>query len=220
MIRLIVLARKPLNEKSVAENVLKHDCGGLNIDATRIGTEQRTYTGSGNSPQKTKNRVKGDTGVGLLDGRGRDLEFKVAGRWPSNLILQHKEGCRKVGTSEINGHKGYPQGPGGSDSGKSWSSSEVSSTLHKRRGVWSSPANNPDGTETIDQWECVDSCPVKDLGGQSGIRPGWRTQQHSNFNPYGGNALNPSATTRSGVHQGFDDIGTAARFFKQVGGRK
>ncbi len=32
------LVRKPLSESSVARNVLKHGCGALNIDASRVGT--------------------------------------------------------------------------------------------------------------------------------------------------------------------------------------
>lgn len=35
----IVLARKPLSEKTVAENVLKWGVGGINIDECRIGTD-------------------------------------------------------------------------------------------------------------------------------------------------------------------------------------
>ena len=35
----ICLARKPLSEKSVAENVLKWGTGGINIDGCRIGTD-------------------------------------------------------------------------------------------------------------------------------------------------------------------------------------
>jgi site-specific DNA-methyltransferase (adenine-specific) len=35
----ICMARKPLSEKSIAENVLKHGTGGINIDGSRIGTE-------------------------------------------------------------------------------------------------------------------------------------------------------------------------------------
>ena len=35
----IVMARKPLSEKSIAENVLKHGTGGINIDGSRIGTD-------------------------------------------------------------------------------------------------------------------------------------------------------------------------------------
>ena len=33
----IVLARKPLSEKTVAKNVLRHGCGALNIDGCRVG---------------------------------------------------------------------------------------------------------------------------------------------------------------------------------------
>jgi site-specific DNA-methyltransferase (adenine-specific) len=35
----IVLARKPLSEKSVAENVLKWKTGGINVDGSRVGSE-------------------------------------------------------------------------------------------------------------------------------------------------------------------------------------
>lgn len=42
---------------------------------------------------------------------------------------------------------------------------------------------------------------------------GWTGQNHNNFNPYGGNSLNSSATKRSGYHEGFGDNGSAARFF-------
>ena len=38
----ICVARKPLSEKSVAENVLKWGTGGLNIDGCRVGTEGGT----------------------------------------------------------------------------------------------------------------------------------------------------------------------------------
>jgi hypothetical protein len=35
----ICMARKPLAEKTVAENVLKYGTGGINIDESRVGTE-------------------------------------------------------------------------------------------------------------------------------------------------------------------------------------
>lgn len=40
-----ILARKPLSEKTVAKNVLKHGTGGLNIDASRITAEASTAQG-------------------------------------------------------------------------------------------------------------------------------------------------------------------------------
>lgn len=45
---------------------------------------------------------------------------------------------------------------------------------------------------------------------------GWSSQKHNNFNPYGGNALNESKTTRNGLHEGYNDSGNASRFFKSI----
>ncbi len=86
----IIVSRKPL-EGSCIDNVLKYGVGGINIDECRIGTEERTYKGAGASPQKLDNHEHGDTGVGMLDGRGTDLEFTVNGRYPSNVILTYDD---------------------------------------------------------------------------------------------------------------------------------
>ena len=87
----VVLARKPLDGCTIAENVLRWGCGGLNIDGCRIGTEERTYSGSGAQPNKLNNHMKGDTGIGLMDGSGKDLKYTVNGRFPSNLIYSYPE---------------------------------------------------------------------------------------------------------------------------------
>jgi hypothetical protein len=84
---IITILRKPL-EGSVADNTLKHGCGALNIDATRVGAESRTYKGSGKSEM-----VYSESRAGMSDGRGKDMEFSVEGRWPANFILTHLEGC-------------------------------------------------------------------------------------------------------------------------------
>jgi site-specific DNA-methyltransferase (adenine-specific) len=70
----IVVARKPV-EGTVANNVLTYGTGGLNIDASRIGTgEDRADGGlSGESAIWGENNSKTDRPVG--------------GRWPANLIL-------------------------------------------------------------------------------------------------------------------------------------
>lgn len=50
---LWTLVRKPLEEKTVAENVLKYGTGGINIDASRItdgsesGNEKPEYQANG-----------------------------------------------------------------------------------------------------------------------------------------------------------------------------
>ena len=88
----ICLARKPLSEKSIAENVLKYGTGGINIDGCRVGSENRTYKGSGKQPNKLNNHEKGATGIGYMDGSGSDLEYSVNGRFPANIILDEEAG--------------------------------------------------------------------------------------------------------------------------------
>lgn len=42
---------------------------------------------------------------------------------------------------------------------------------------------------------------------------GWSSQKHNKFNPYGGNAFNKSNTIREGYYEGYNDEGSASRFF-------
>ena len=81
----ITVARKPF-KGTVAQNVLEHGTGGINIDGCRVGTEQRTYKGSGSSQQRYS-----DSRAGLTDGRGAHMEFTATGRWPANLIHDGSE---------------------------------------------------------------------------------------------------------------------------------
>lgn len=74
----IIVARKPLIG-TVAENVLQYGTGGLNIDGSRIGTEQREFDSKG---------IKPGSGNYVGDTWQKEKEIKtVQGRWPANLIL-------------------------------------------------------------------------------------------------------------------------------------
>ena len=83
----IVMARKPL-EGTVADNVLKHEVGALNIDATRIGSEEikinvlEQWSGFGEK-EKPDYQTKSNTG-----------------RWASNVMFGHAEDCEQIGTKE------------------------------------------------------------------------------------------------------------------------
>lgn len=72
----ITVARKPLSEKTVAENCLKWGVGGINIDGCRVGTGD--------------DRTSGGTGGHKTQYVGGELEQKVeratGGRFPANLI--------------------------------------------------------------------------------------------------------------------------------------
>jgi len=78
----IVLARKPLSEKTVAENVLKWGTGGLNIDGCRVGTEQITIRGGG---AKYYDGYKS----GLPN---NSVNITNQGRFPANVILDEEAG--------------------------------------------------------------------------------------------------------------------------------
>ena len=78
------LCRKPLSESTIANNVLKHGTGALNIDAGRIGTEGSRTNAS--APKAERNGfVKGFVG-------GTETVIHDQGRFPSNLILDEEAG--------------------------------------------------------------------------------------------------------------------------------
>ena len=80
----IVLARKPLSEKSIAENVLRWRTGGLNIDGCRIGTDDKLQK---LVHQEGSNMVVFDR---TRQEKGKKIEFVDAGqgRFPANVILE------------------------------------------------------------------------------------------------------------------------------------
>lgn len=79
----IVVARKPLSEDTVAENVLAWGTGGLNINGCRVGTEQTVTTRHGHS---------GDHGI--YGGDSRKFErVNPPGRWPPNVVFSHSPEC-------------------------------------------------------------------------------------------------------------------------------
>jgi DNA modification methylase len=73
----ITVARKPL-EGTVAENVLKHGVGGINVDGCRVGHDE---------PIKPMKAQDGGNKVYGQSGRYEETtELKANGRWPANLI--------------------------------------------------------------------------------------------------------------------------------------
>jgi site-specific DNA-methyltransferase (adenine-specific) len=109
----IVMARKPLTEKSIAENVLKYGTGGINIDGSRVGTESRK--------NQQKNFANNVGGVYKETNSSKDEFVDVNGRFPANIIfdeeagqlLDEQSGNRKSGkmkTSHIRHTDGSPNG--------------------------------------------------------------------------------------------------------------
>ena len=86
----IVMARKPLSEKTVVNNVLEWGTGGINIDESRIGV-------SDNDDIFAKNpHTKGGFGHGNTsiygDSMGSENYNPSQGRFPANIILDEEAG--------------------------------------------------------------------------------------------------------------------------------
>ena len=133
----ILLARKPLTG-TVAQNVVEHGAGAINVDACRVATA---------TPRPvlapTGRRPTGVYGSGTLHG-SRSIGTTTQGRWPPNLLLTHAptctetecaDGCpvaemgRQSGTRKSAGNKKPTTGQGamfGSTGKRAWDVSEVS----------------------------------------------------------------------------------------------
>jgi len=78
----ICLARKPLSEKSVAENVLKWKTGGINVDGCRVGFLNE------NDKESAKPGSLNGTGKNSMFGLKSGNEQNQEGRFPANIILE------------------------------------------------------------------------------------------------------------------------------------
>lgn len=81
----ICMARKPLSEKTVAENVLKWGTGGINIDGCRVGTEEITQT---RTQMKTWREKEGRTDI---PESADNSQTSTQGRFPANIIHDGSE---------------------------------------------------------------------------------------------------------------------------------
>jgi site-specific DNA-methyltransferase (adenine-specific) len=75
----IVLARKPLEKGlSIAENVLKWETGGINIDGCRVFTNEKLNYGNG---------IKSNVGFKTSPQNNQRPTYNGEGRFPANIIL-------------------------------------------------------------------------------------------------------------------------------------
>jgi hypothetical protein len=112
----IVMARKPL-DGTVAQNILKHGVGGINIDGCRIGTEERTQFSG-----------KGTNGGVYNEFPQHNAHWEtVKGRFPANVIHDGSEEVVSL----------FPESKSGEYKGEGT----------KSGGIWSKSTGQPAGRE-------------------------------------------------------------------------
>jgi site-specific DNA-methyltransferase (adenine-specific) len=101
----IVMARKPLSENTVADNVLEWGTGGINIDASRISTDE-TITNHSRSAESSVSKGKyGDSS----EQETHQTEGQLLGRFPANVIFDEEAGRlldEQSGVSKSSGGSG------------------------------------------------------------------------------------------------------------------
>lgn len=180
----IVVARKPLTG-TVADTVLQHGTGGINIDATRIGTTGARNNGNSHG-------TVGSNSIGVY-GKAIKQDYNM-GRFPANTLLTHNHDCQQTGTTTdqpVAGKRTATFGTQDTQSGGDGS------------GGWSSP---PITTTT---WSCTPNCPVDLLDQQSGtLTPGhWTKTKTTGFGEFGNGKSEYHGTGPK------SDAGGASRFF-------
>jgi hypothetical protein len=190
----IVLARKPIEEKTITDNVLKYGTGGINIDGCRV---------SHNEPIRTMKAQEGGNKVYQQAGRREETtELKEEGRFPANFIIECT--CDEVISGENNGLKketfeNYGNGEYGKKDGR-----KTQPTAKKIEGTWYKDTGdihtNPD-------------CPCRLLDEQSGEGKSVKRKKVSNTisKPnidFGGGIKN--------IDNEYEDTGGASRFFYNI----
>lgn len=102
----IALGRKPLIG-TVAQNVVQHGTGALNIAACRIGTEIRSAAFTSLAPCKGNALGAADTAAARRGTQGEPVTYE--GRWPANII---HDGSDEVANAfpQSNGQQGVVSG--------------------------------------------------------------------------------------------------------------
>ena len=192
--RFAFLFRMPIEGMTVAQNILRHGAGAINIDACRVRWQSEadreagkpgTMPGEQESIFHTPDRSHLDPG---------DKQNSI-GRWPSNLVGIHDPECLALGTrvtqaptinryTQLQFSTGHGAPPGG-----------FSSTVG--------------GDEVIPVWECSSRCPIAELDAQSGVSRG-SSKIHMR-----GEASTFQAGASVSFSQGYDDMGGASRYYPQ-----
>ncbi len=154
--RVVHLARRPISEATVGANALLHGTGAINIDGTRIASPGEEVSNHSRSAESAISKgIFGDSAAQET----HQTSGQMLGRWPANVILQHRVGCTTAGLVEVKAK----QLTAGRRTIR-WGVGEGGDTYVKGTGAKFATANGKDLEMT---WECASGCPAADLDAQS-----------------------------------------------------
>jgi hypothetical protein len=193
--RVVSVIRKPF-EGSATQNIVTNECGGLNIDATRIGG---VFVSSGGN-----NFDAWRSGEGRADRpfqHGQSTASFVSGRWPANLMLVHTPLCVFEGHVK---QKGYTINRW-TDGAKPFGG-----------GAGHDYAGQQQNDLNVESWKCHPTCPVAHMDSQSGVSKSSGGRIGNAQGVYSNLGRTGWKTGHQVGDPGYGDSGGASRYFKQV----
>ena len=194
----ICVARKPLSEKTIAENVIKWGTGGINIDGCRIEIDIEKETPTGDmyyhiNNKKYPNQETSNSKIMGSETKRVDLTL-TEGRFPANVILECI--CDEVIEGEtISANENYK-----------WSNTKSEDTnTFTGRGKYT-PREDTIMIHTNPE------CPCKLLDKQSGTSKSCKRGAELNKKGYKGDLYTP-VNTDYREDNTYGDKGGASRFF-------
>lgn len=221
------LVRKPL-DGTLAQNIERWGTGGLRIDDSRVAHASAT------------DRAEHEAQVAAIKARGGSMdnswknssdlaganEVNDAGRWPANIVFSHHPDCVCLGKRAVPANPTWDT-PNRNTQPSTFTGDKVSKVRHARAGEPSAerrytergatnfaalPGERRDDVEEVEHWQCVDGCPVKALGEQSGeLTSGFMAAGTLRATRTGYSGHLPHLTKQDTIA----DSGTAARYFQQ-----
>ncbi len=196
----IVYAYKPV-EKSIVDNVLKWGVGAVNVDECRVGyKDENDSLDAGEHSSKSPQETIYKTG---LNPRGNDRQG-TKGRFPANILLSHHPECARRGVKKVTSNA-RPNCDGKEYGDKTQDIfGKFKENKHKALHI------DPDGLETVADWECHPECAVKMLDEQSGDLKSGGGDKGNKKGVKGWFGL---STGNEFIHPYMGDSGGASRFF-------
>lgn len=201
------LCRKPVEQPTVAAQVLATGTGALNIDGSRVYTDWKetdrpdSWKASGHTDKPEADKIAAPPGQGI--------ECHPEGRWPANLLLTHAPDCVRIGTKKV-------------------AASQLDQTIERSQSASTAIGKQTDGhchgyadaagLEEVAAYECVPDCPVRLLDEQSGelttgVLDGSKHVRSTSkgwSGPFEDDQGGPAARGTFG-----GDTGTASRYFQR-----
>lgn len=205
--RLAIIGRKTTGD-TFSECLIRRGVGALQIDHCRVNALLGEKTGGDGYWRFQEERGWNDNRVPYkTDSFQKDGSKQ--GRWPPNTVLNHEDGCDRNGTRKVKSGMAYQDNKRVGDT--------VYGGMHDPNDVGGvATYADEDGNEEIDDWNCVDGCPVAELDQQSGtLSSGWMApgQKRKDSLGLGGYRNNfPDEATSGGT---YGDDGAASRFYPQ-----